>query len=210
MAQDSGDHGEALPPFEGVVLCGGSSRRMGRDKACVPVDGVPLAVRVARALTAAGAVSVRAVGGDEAVLGAHGLAVERDRYPGEGPLGGVVTALRGGDAEVEIVVVLACDLWNIGAAEVRAVVGALGAAPDAEAAAPVADDGRPQLLTAAFRRRVLSRLESAFTAGERAVRRGFEGARWVPVEGLDPERLVDADEPWQLPGGDQLLPTDGR
>ena len=43
------------PPFSGAVLCGGGSRRMGRDKALIAVDGRPLAVRVADAVTAAGA-----------------------------------------------------------------------------------------------------------------------------------------------------------
>ena len=33
--------------FAGAVLTGGRSSRMGRDKATLPVDGVPMAARVA-------------------------------------------------------------------------------------------------------------------------------------------------------------------
>ncbi|HJR26495.1 MAG TPA: NTP transferase domain-containing protein, partial [Acidimicrobiales bacterium] len=44
-----------IPPFTGVVLCGGRSTRMGRDKALLELHGVPMARRVADALTAAGA-----------------------------------------------------------------------------------------------------------------------------------------------------------
>lgn len=175
---------------------------MGRDKATLRLDGLPLARRVADALEAAGAVGVRAIGGDADGLAACGLMVEPDRYPGEGPLGAVVAALRGGDRSVDIVVVLACDLWNIGPAEVRALVRDLAANSEAAAAAPAADDGRPQLLTAAFRRRIATRLEAAFDRGERAVRRAFEGSVWVRVDGLDAARLVDADEPSELPGED--------
>ena len=39
--------GRLTVPFSGAVLCGGSSRRMGRDKATLLVDGVPMAGRVA-------------------------------------------------------------------------------------------------------------------------------------------------------------------
>ena len=187
------------------MLCGGESRRMGRDKATLLLDGVPLARRVADALVAAGATSIRAIGGDATGLAACGLSVEPDRRPGEGPLGAVVAALRDGDPSIDVVVVLACDLWNIGPGEVQALVRALARRDDAAAAAPPSDDGRPQLLTAAYRRGVADRLEAAFDRGERAVRRAFDGAIWVPVGGLDPGRIVDADEPWQLPGGDPTV-----
>ncbi|MGH9084822.1 MAG: NTP transferase domain-containing protein, partial [Acidimicrobiales bacterium] len=49
-------------------MCGGSSTRMGRDKATLEVGGVAMAVRVADALRAAGADEVRAIGGDAAGL----------------------------------------------------------------------------------------------------------------------------------------------
>ncbi|MGH9187147.1 MAG: NTP transferase domain-containing protein, partial [Acidimicrobiales bacterium] len=41
--------------WSGAVLCGGASRRMGRDKALLVVDGSALAVNVAEALRTAGA-----------------------------------------------------------------------------------------------------------------------------------------------------------
>ena len=50
--------------FAGAVLTGGLSARMGRDKALLRVDGVPMAVRVATALRAGGADPVAAIGGD--------------------------------------------------------------------------------------------------------------------------------------------------
>jgi molybdopterin-guanine dinucleotide biosynthesis protein A len=77
----------------GAVLMGGASRRMGRDKALVEVDGLPMASRVAAALTAAGCRSAVAVGGDAAVHARLGLSSVPDRWPGEGPLGAIVTVL---------------------------------------------------------------------------------------------------------------------
>ncbi|TML12241.1 MAG: hypothetical protein E6G39_12150 [Actinobacteria bacterium] len=84
----------------GAVLAGGSSSRMGRDKALIEVAGEPLVQRVARALTAAGAERVVVIGGDRRRIEALGLEVVADRFPGEGPLGGVLTAMSAIDAPV--------------------------------------------------------------------------------------------------------------
>jgi molybdopterin-guanine dinucleotide biosynthesis protein A len=86
----------------GAVLTGGSSRRMGTDKALLEVDGVAMAVRVARALDAAGATEVMCIGGDAPALAALGLIVVTDRHPGDGPLGAVITALADADTPVEL------------------------------------------------------------------------------------------------------------
>src|SRR5580765_7164741 len=112
--------------FTGAVLTGGRSRRMGRDKAFVGVDGEPMVRRIVRALRAAGAIEVVAVGGDEVGL----LAEDLDRFlpdlhPGEGPLGGVLVALDA--APAALVVVVACDMPDLTAEAVRAIVAAVAA-----------------------------------------------------------------------------------
>ncbi len=176
-----------------MVLTGGASRRMGSDKALLELDGVPLARRVADALTAAGARQVLAVGGDVDALRAHGLDVVPDEHPGEGPLGGILTALAATDEEV--VVVLACDLPAVDPAAITAVVDALG---DADAAAPW-HDGRHELLHAAWHRRAENHLRAAYEAGERAPRRAVTGLTVASVTGLTPAALADADDPADLP-----------
>lgn len=103
----------------GAVLAGGTSRRMGRDKALIRWAGEPLAARVAGALTDGGCAPVIVVGGDRVALAAAtGLDVVADRWPGEGPLGGVLTAL--GHVGTDMVVA-ACDLPRLDGATVRAV-----------------------------------------------------------------------------------------
>lgn len=77
----------------GAVLAGGASRRMGTDKALVPVDGEPMVARVVAALGAAGAKTVVLVGASREVADAVGLATVPDDDPGSGPLGGLSTAL---------------------------------------------------------------------------------------------------------------------
>jgi molybdopterin-guanine dinucleotide biosynthesis protein A len=180
-------------PFVGAVLTGGASRRMGADKALLEVHGVTLVRRVADALTAAGADRVVAVGGDIGGLRSEGLEAVPDQHPGEGPLGGILTALAATDADV--VVVLACDLPAADPAAITAVVEALG---QADVAAPW-HDGRHELLHAAWHRRAERPLQAAFAAGERAPRRAVSGLTVVSVTGLDPAALADADTPEELP-----------
>jgi molybdenum cofactor guanylyltransferase len=177
---------------------------MGTDKALLEVDGRALAVGVAEALEAAGATEVIAVGGDAEGLSALGLQTVPDLHPGEGPLGGILTALATTDADV--VLVLACDLPFADPPAIAAVVEALG---DADVAAPFLD-GRHELLHAAFHRRAEAPLAAAFAAGERAPSRAVAGLTVASVSGLDPSALVDADTPADLrPENDKYTDTDG-
>ena len=94
---------------------------MGTDKALVEIDGVPMAERVARVLEAAGCDPVVFVGGDP-VLAALGRRHVPDRWPGEGPVGGVVTALYALE-DAHAVLVAGCDLPDLTVETVAAVIG---------------------------------------------------------------------------------------
>lgn len=193
-------------PFAGAVLCGGASRRMGRDKALIPVEGRPLAVRVAEAIAAAGAMRVLAIGGDIAVLRRAGLDAIPDADPGAGPLTGIITALDrlgGGDAGYSIVFVGACDLvrpepWAI-AATVTALADDTDDAETPDAAVPLAS-ARRQWLHAAWRARCRAPLATAFADGQRSVR-GAVAAAGLRVRevALPPDAVADADTPADLP-----------
>jgi molybdopterin-guanine dinucleotide biosynthesis protein A len=180
-------------PFVGVVLTGGASSRMGTDKAFVEVGGRALVLRVADTLRSAGASRVVAVGGDAPRLAALGLEVIPDHAAGQGPLGGIVTALEEVDADV--VVVAACDLIAITPAAVREVLAAL--TPDADAVLPRTDRLEP--LMAAYRGRCLAHLRAELDAGERAPHRAVEGLAVVQVRLHEPDALRDADGPDDLP-----------
>lgn len=180
-------------PFAGAVLCGGQSRRMGRDKALLEIDGMPMAVRVAGALLAAGAAPVYAVGGDRLALEACGLTVVPDDRPGQGPLPATITALE--RAPTALVAVLACDLLHPSASAVDAMVSGLcDAPPEVMAAVPVAHQHH-QWTHVAWRREAGEVLEAAHRAGTRSLRRATEGFPWREVLGLDPAALADADTP---------------
>jgi molybdopterin-guanine dinucleotide biosynthesis protein A len=140
---------------------------MGRDKALLEVGGRPMALTAATALVDAGAAEVIAIGGDRDGLASLGLRWVADAYPGEGPLGAIITALESVTADV--VAVLACDLPAVTPAAVRQVVDGLGPGDAAIATA----GGRVHPLLAAYRRTCVTSLRRAFDAGERTVRRAL-------------------------------------
>lgn len=80
------------PRVAGYVLAGGASARFGRDKALVELGGKAMLARTCKLLaTAAGAEP--AIVGDPAKYGRCAAVCIPDGWPGEGPLGGIVTAL---------------------------------------------------------------------------------------------------------------------
>jgi molybdopterin-guanine dinucleotide biosynthesis protein A len=147
---------------------------MGRDKALIEVDGVAMARRVADALRAAGCRPILAVGGDPSALADVGLESVADRWPGEGPLGGILTALAAASSPA---FVLACDLPWMDAgtlAQMRAV--AAGPRIDVVVAATAA---RIEPLCAIWLPSAARHLQTAFDGGERAVHRALAGLRVV-------------------------------
>lgn len=73
------------------MLAGGASSRFGRDKAQAHLGGQPVLARLCAMLGESA--STIAIVGDAQKYGALGVKCIADRWPGEGPLGGIVTAL---------------------------------------------------------------------------------------------------------------------
>jgi molybdopterin-guanine dinucleotide biosynthesis protein A len=180
-----------------VLLTGGTSRRMGVDKATLLVAGVPLAWRVARALAAVGGPVVEV--GPGAV---PWLPVAREEPPGSGPLAGLVAGWSW-LAAVGIagpVVVAACDLPRLSTRTVRWLLEW----PGSGSVAPVLG-GRPQPLCARWSGPALARAAMALASGERSLRPLLEDPETtlVPVDDWPEEdrvELVDADRPEDLAG----------
>lgn len=83
----------AQPPrITGAILAGGLSRRFGRDKAAVKLNGVPLVLRVAR-LLAAQVSEIWLITNQPVRHAVFGLPLAIDLVPHQGPAGGLVTAL---------------------------------------------------------------------------------------------------------------------
>lgn len=131
-------------PFDAVVLAGGEARRLGgASKPDVVVAGRTLLDRVLDATR--GADDVVVVGPPE--LARPGVRTTREDPPSGGPVAGIdagVAALAPADGD-RLVLVLACDVPGAARA-VPALRQALSAAPDADGAQLVGEDGRPNLV----------------------------------------------------------------
>jgi molybdopterin-guanine dinucleotide biosynthesis protein A len=96
-----------LPRVSSVVIAGGQSRRMGRDKAFLDFAGVPLIECVIESVQSVCAETI-IVANDVERYARFGLRVVSDVYQGKGSLGGVFTGLQTVSAEYALAV--ACDL----------------------------------------------------------------------------------------------------
>lgn len=192
--------------FSAAVLVGGMSRRMGQDKALIEIDGVGLARRAVGVLHAAGASQVKTVGGMDRSIGVEHVA---DRYPGEGPLGGLITALNDlssqGTSRDLVVAVVACDLPQLSPRSIRTLMTSLG-----EYDAALARTDRVEPLCAVWRsERVLGTLEAAFSSGERAIRRVLTELHIVEVP-VDGGELVNLNTPDDVQGLRRATPSGAR
>lgn len=185
-------------PLVGAVLTGGASRRMGRTKALVAIDGTPMAARVVAALRGAGCAPVVAIGGDPDELTVLGVPVVPDDHPGEGPLGGLVTAMAAFAAQdASALLVVACDLPFLTPTDLAELVRVAADQPAADVV--MAHTDRPEPACALWRPSARPAVDAAYAAGERAIHRVLDRLAVVEV-GLPGTALRNINVPADLPG----------
>lgn len=161
-AGESGDHllaGMMHGELTGVVLAGGRSTRMGRDKARLRADGVELWRRQRRVLEAAGAGPVMFALRARQRRFAPGLKVVRDTRGGIGPIAGVHAALRASGSEW--LAVLAVDLPRVDAAWLRKLMRLCG---PGRGAVGISREGFFEPFAAIYPRAVLTEIERVVVA----------------------------------------------
>lgn len=180
----------------GLLLTGGTSSRMGVDKAAIEIDGERLADRAARVL---GAVCVPIL---EVGPGYVGVESVRERPPGGGPLaaiaaGGRALRRRG---QLGSAVVLAVDLPLVTAEALTF----LRDFPGPDTVVPFVA-GQPQPLCARFSAEALDLAPEAVSAGQDSVRaflRSLPRVQWVGPRMwgrvADERTFADVDTPEDL------------
>jgi molybdopterin-guanine dinucleotide biosynthesis protein A len=154
--------------ISGFVLAGGSSRRMGTDKACLAFGRERLVDRQVRLLRAVcGTVAIIA---PRARLGSTEAQVYEDDIPGQGPLGGMHTGLR--RARTEFSLFLGCDMPLMEVRFLRYLCEQALATPAVVTVPPPWDGGRYPLCVV-LRRGALARLVSCLRSGQSRVGRFF-------------------------------------
>ena len=177
-----------------IVLCGGQSSRMGRDKATLAFGNETLLARVVR--TARMVVDDVVVVGESDAAWPDGVRVVRDPVEGLGPLAGLATGLSVVYADRALL--LACDMPLLVPAVLRRLVESMG---DAEACVPLVETV-PMTTCGVYARGLLPRAQVQLASGTRSLRALLRNAsvRWMADEqlrDLDPELLSfwDCDTP---------------
>ncbi len=173
----------------GLIFAGGRSSRMGTDKALIDIGGEPLISRVLRAVRSLHPVVI--VGGQSENFQALDASWCGDEHPGDGPLGALITGMH--VVRSKIVVGVACDLPNLAPQHVQQLVEQLQRST-ACVAAPLVS-GTHQWHVAAWQRDCLPQLETAFSRGERSLRRVALELGVVSVVFADNTSFVDVDTP---------------
>lgn len=162
--------------WTGVVLAGGQSSRMGRDKALMEIDGRTMLDRAVELLRPH-VREILVVGDPSKYTTSHGTVIP-DEIPGQGPLGGLTTALK--RARYVRMLVIACDLPELNDRLLTRLKTALDERHDA---AVPKHDGLIEPLAAAYHLRALEAFDQCLK--ERILKMSDALARvrsaWVEV-----------------------------
>ena len=182
--------------MDAFIQCGGRSRRMGRNKAQLVLGDTTVLGRV---IAAARAVSDRVVlvTSDPEAYVSYGLEMVPDRWPGEGPLGGIGTALT--HALTARVLVLACDVPLV-TPELLGYLMERAEGTDVVVCETEAEGLHP--LIAVYSRLCLPAIERRIAGGERKVVSFFPdvavtriGEAELRARGFDPAELANVNTP---------------
>jgi molybdenum cofactor guanylyltransferase len=182
---------ESEAKIAGYVLAGGGSTRFGRDKALVEVGGRPMLERMVELL--------RRVAKEVKIVAApnkyakFGVTMVEDQWPGEGPLGGIVTALEDAarnTAPPEWNLILSCDMPFL-TPEWLAFLGERAVRSKAEVVFPHSASG-PEPLCACWQTAAAAKLRTGFESGVRKVTEGIALLRAEVLDAPDWRRFDSA------------------
>ena len=172
-----------------VILAGGMSRRLGRNKALEPFQGEPLIHRVIGKMGRV-ASNIIVVANDVERVAELDLSPDVipviDEYPGKGSLGGIYTGLNA--APTEWAVFCACDMPFPSPRLYRALLSNREAN---DAVVPVVD-GRPEPIHAAYSRACLEAIREKLVADRLKISGFFDDVR-VCYFTEDKVREIDPD-----------------
>jgi len=163
------------PPASAVVLAGGDSRRMGRDKSLLPIAGKPMIAHIVDRLR--GLFDDIVIGGgrpgDYDFLG---LEVVPDFAPGQGPLMGIASALP--RMKNDLGFVIACDMPDF---ELGFISRMASKAERYDLVLPVNSRGEFEPAFAYYRRSVAETARAVLAEGGRSILDLLPRVRWRSI-----------------------------
>lgn len=176
-------------PVSVIVLAGGKGRRMGADKAGLPVPGGTLVQRVLAQVKDLFDEALISVSKGQAV-DAPGCRTVEDAAQGQGPMAGILAGLKA--AKNDLSAVLACDIPDIDVGFLRRLVAKAGGF---DIAVPVSPDGRFEPLFAVYRRSVIPEIEALVRAQDFSILTLFDRCRTRKVMLKDSAWLRNLNTP---------------
>jgi molybdenum cofactor guanylyltransferase len=189
------ERNKSVSDVAGYVLAGGASSRFGVDKAFARLAGIPMLEYTIDLLIKVTSWAF-IVGGSRKQHQGFDVDIIADRWPGEGPLGGIVTALEASaksPGQPKWNLVLSCDMPFL-THEWLAYLCERAAASEAEVVVPRSSQGL-EPLCACWRTDALPTLQAAFGAG---VRKVSEGIKRLNREVLDEQQWKRFDTAGRL------------
>jgi molybdopterin-guanine dinucleotide biosynthesis protein A len=175
----------------GVIMAGGVSQRLGRNKALERIGGKTLIERVVDSLVPLTTEVLVVVGRPEQAAALHlppSVRVVSDRYPGRGSLGGIFSGV---DASAEPwSLVVACDMPFLNRELLRHLIGESGGV---DAVVPRLG-GQPEPLHALYSKACPAPMERMVRAGDLKIAPLFEAVRVRYVD----EETIDRIDPRHL------------
>ncbi len=151
--------------FTSIVLAGGISRRMGKNKALLPINGRPMIQSLIQSLIPVSRDIIVSLNDGERheelkqVLPA-GVRVVFDERPGQGPLMGIYAGLKASETDVNLVI--ACDIPEIDPGFITEMRSHTG---DHDVVVSVDNEGRTNALLAMYRRSVIPLMKKQLDEG---------------------------------------------
>jgi molybdenum cofactor guanylyltransferase len=173
----------------GIVLCGGRSTRMGSPKALLPFGNETMLQRVVRLLGMVVApIVVAAAPGQGLPVLPPSVGIVRDEREGRGPLEGLRVGMNAMPPGLDAAYVTGCDVPLLVPAFVERIVRLLGEYD----IAVLEIDGFPHPLSAVYRRRTLTQIESLLAADRLRIGGLFDAVKTRRVH-VDEMKSVDPE-----------------
>ncbi len=173
------------PAISVAILAGGQSRRMGRDKAFLPVGGRPVVERVVERVAPLSD-DLLLIATTHAPYAHLPARLVGDVYPGKGSLGGIYTALQA--ARHDYCLVVACDMPFLNVELLRYLISLVDLSPNYDVVIPRVEEF-PETLHAVYGKRCLDPIQRRLLAGQLKIIGFFDEVRVHYVERDDVGRF---------------------